>query len=71
MVNTSGPRLNTIGEIARKLGVAHHRVQYVIMSRAIQPAAYAGRFRLFDNRALARIRYELNRIDATRQGGAE
>ena len=72
MVDSSdAPRLDTTGHIADKLGVPVHRVQYVVATRGITPAAYAGRLRLFDREALARIRYELNAIDArqSREGG--
>jgi hypothetical protein len=36
-------RLNTTGEIARKLGVAVHRIEYLIESRHIQAASRAGK----------------------------
>ena len=60
------PQLNTIGRIAGKLGVPVHRVQYVVQRTALVPAAYAGRLRLFDREAVARIRHELTAIDARR-----
>lgn len=64
------PRLTTPGIIARKLGVPLHRVQHVLRTRThIQPAARAGNLRLFDRRAVAMIRHELNAIDARRKGG--
>lgn len=70
----SAPHLNTVGRIARRLGVPVHRVEYIIQSRAIAPVAFAGRLRLFDREAVARIRHELNTIDARRlqstKGGA-
>jgi hypothetical protein len=34
--------LLTIGEIARRLGQALHRIEYVIRSRNIQPTSWAG-----------------------------
>ena len=68
-MTASPPPLNTTGRIAANLGVPVHRVQYVISSRDIRPAAYAGRLRLFDHEALARIRHELNAIDARCSGG--
>lgn len=64
------PRLLTIGKIADILGTPAHRVRYIITSRNIPPAAYAGGYRLFDREAVARIRHELNAIQARRQGGA-
>jgi len=63
------PKLDTVGRIAEKLGVPLHRVSYLITSRGIQPAAYAGRLRLFDREAVAIIRHELNAMDARRAGG--
>ena len=48
------------------MGVATWRVQYVIATRGIAPSAYAGRLRLFNREAVARIRHELNAIDARR-----
>lgn len=60
------PQLDTPGRIARRLGVATHRIQYVIASRCIRPSAYAGRLRLFDREAVARIRHAINAIDAKR-----
>lgn len=67
-VATEAPRLNTTGAIADRLGVAVHRIHYIIETRGIEPAAYAGRLRLFDREAVARIRHELNAIDARREG---
>lgn len=67
------PHLDTPGRIAQKLGVPTHRIQYIVATRKIKPAAYAGRLRLFDRNALARIRHELNAIAARRadlSGGA-
>jgi len=56
--------LNTVGRIAKQLNVPSHRVTYVIDRHSIKPIARAGRFRLFDRAAVARIRYEITRIDA-------
>jgi len=62
-------RLDTPGRIASRLGVPVWRVQYVVSTRGIRPAAYAGRLRLFDREGVARIRHELSAIDARRAGG--
>lgn len=66
------PRLRTPGVLAADLGEPLHRVVYVLRTRRhIQPAAKAGRLRLYDRRALAQIRHELNAIDARQgRGGA-
>ena len=62
------PKLDTVGRIADRYGVALHRVQYVVRAKGITPTATAGRLRLFDSEAVARIRYELNLMDARRSG---
>lgn len=63
------PRLVTIGVIAEELGVPVDRVNRVLRTRShIRPRAYAGNVRLFDNDAIAQVRYEINRIDARRSG---
>jgi len=61
------PRLNTTGRIAATLGVPAHRVAYILTTRPhIKPSALAGRVKLYDRRAVAQIRHELNAIDARR-----
>ena len=63
----STPRLLTAGVIASKTGAPLHRVLYILSTRShIRPAARAGALRLYDNRALAMVRHELNAIDARR-----
>lgn len=63
----SVPRLATVGEVARRLNVPHHRIEYVLRSRPhIQPRARAGGARCFDDAAIAQIRHELNGIEARR-----
>lgn len=69
-IPSSPPTLDTVGRIADRLGISVHRVQYVVHRKGIQPAAYAGRLRLFDRHAVARIRYEINAIEA-RTGGVK
>jgi hypothetical protein len=66
MTTTKGvPKLRTPGVIAHELGVPLHRVLYVLRTRAfIVPAARAGRLRLYDLEAVARIRHALNAMDA-------
>lgn len=65
------PKLVTVGVIAAELGVPVDRVCRILRARPhIRPRAYAGNARLFDNAAISQVRYELNRIDARRQGGA-
>lgn len=60
-------RLNTVGLIADTCHVPVSRVLYVLQTRQhIRPVAIAGRARLFDQAAVAKIRHELNAIDARR-----
>ena len=66
------PVLKTPGRIAVILGVPLHRVQHVLRTRqCIQPSARAGILRLYDSQAVARIRHELNAIDARRAARRE
>lgn len=61
------PRLLTSGEIARRLREPIHRVLRVLATRPdIEPTAYASHVRLYDQRALRRVRHELAAIDARR-----
>jgi hypothetical protein len=65
----SSPHLRTVGVVARELGEPLHRVLYVLRTRChIQPAARAGRLRLYDREAVAAIRHELHAIDARGTG---
>jgi hypothetical protein len=71
MKRTCLPRLATPAEVARVLGVPLHRVLYVLRSRPhILPRAIAGAARCFDDDAIARVRHEVNSIDARRVGKA-
>ena len=61
------PTLITAGVIARELNEPIHRVLRVLATRKhIQPSARAGTLRLYDRRAVAMVRHELNAIDARR-----
>lgn len=63
-------QLITAGVIAEKLGEPLYRVQHVLATRPdVRPTARAGRTRLYRADAIARVRYELNHIDARRWGG--
>lgn len=61
------PTAPTVGEIARRLKVPLHRVEYAIRSRGILPAARAGNARLFTESDVIHIREELERIDSGRE----
>jgi len=63
-MNEQIPKFNTPGRMAELLNVPVHRVLYILKTRNIEPKALAGRVRLYDMKALARLRYELNCIDA-------
>jgi hypothetical protein len=61
------PQLRTPGVIATELGAPLHRVLRVLATRShIRPTARAGTLRLYDLRAVAMVRHELNVIDARR-----
>jgi hypothetical protein len=61
------PRLITAGVIASELNEPLHRVLNVLATRPhIRPSARAGTLRLYDRRAVAQVRHELNAIDARR-----
>jgi hypothetical protein len=68
-MSTSVPAAPTIGEIARRLGEPVHRIEYVVRSRDIQPASWAGNARIFSEADVDFIRSELRRIDEERDGG--
>jgi len=59
----AAPSMPTIGEIARRLGVPTHRVEYVIRARGIQPRGWAGNARVFDEGRIQTIADELERIE--------
>ncbi len=61
-------RLLTVGVIADELGTTPERVAYLIRTRRIQPKATAGNSRLFSLQDMARLRHEVNKLDA-RKGG--
>lgn len=58
----------TIGEIARRLGVPSHRVEYVIRARDIQPCGWAGNARVFTEETVEQIADELSRMQGSRSG---
>ncbi len=64
----STPIVPTVGEIARRLGVALHRVEYVIRARHVRPSGRAGNARVFTEADVDRIASELRRIDAEKGG---
>lgn len=68
-MSTTGPvpQLITAGIIAAQLHTPLHRVLRVLATRPhIRPSARAGNLRLYDRRAVAMVRHELNAMDARR-----
>ena len=61
--------VSTVGEIARRPGVALHRVGDVIRARDIRPSGRAGNARIFTEADVEHIAGELRRIDFERGGG--
>lgn len=64
-------KMLTVGVIASRYSVPVHRVEYVIRTRSIAPAAMAGNARVFSEADETYIASELQRIDAERTGGNE
>jgi hypothetical protein len=63
----SEPQLITAGVITAELHEPLHRVLHALGTRQhIRPAARAETLRLYDRRAVAMVRHELNAIDARR-----
>ena len=61
------PKLINPGVIAQELGEPLHRVLNVLATRRhIRASARAGTLRLYERRAVAMVRHELNAIDAMR-----
>ena len=50
------------------LSVAVHRVEYVVRTRNLKPAARAGNLRVFSETDVAYVASELRRMDADRSG---
>jgi DNA-binding transcriptional MerR regulator len=65
------PSMPTIGEIARRLTVPPHRVEYIIRAREIKPCGRAGNARVFDEAAVEVIATELDRIELAKSGERE
>jgi hypothetical protein len=58
------PKALTPGEIARRIGQPIHRVQYVIVSRQLEPIARAGNLRIFSEADVQYIAGQIRRMDA-------
>lgn len=62
----SGRFIPTTGEIARRLGIPNHRIEYVIRARGIRHRGWAGNARVFSEEDVIRITDEINRIQKAR-----
>lgn len=60
--------MKTISQIATELGVARHRVAWVLADRGIRPLSKVGNCCTFDDSATELVRTELSAIDARRKG---
>lgn len=58
MLHSFPPAL-TSAEIARRVGLPKHAIDYLVKARGIQPVSRAGMARVFDDGALEAIRAEL------------
>lgn len=59
--------LLTVGEIARRLSLPVHRIEYVIRTREIVPVGWAGNARVFAEYDLEYIGGELRRMAEDRR----
>ena len=55
--------ITSLGEMARRLNVPLHRVEYVVRSRRIAPLLKAGGRNFYSEASVQRIAAELRRID--------
>ena len=60
----SGPKPLTTGQIAVRLSLPIHRVEYIIVSRKIEPAARFANLRVFDEAAVKLIEKAAAKIAA-------
>jgi DNA-binding transcriptional MerR regulator len=62
----SPPICPTVGEIARRLNVPIHRIEYVIRARRICAAGKAGNAYIYSDADVDRIASELRRLERDR-----
>jgi hypothetical protein len=60
--------LLTVGEMARLLGQPISRVEYLLRTRKVKPAGWAGNARVFEQADLDFLVSERKRIEAQRDG---
>ena len=68
MSTASAADLVTVGELARRMDVAEHRIAYIITSRRIEPVMRAGILRLFPAAIIPQLQRELDAISAAKPG---
>ncbi len=59
-------QIASLGEIAERLNVPIHRIEYVIRSREIKPLLVAGGRHFYSEAQVQRIASEIRRIDEER-----
>lgn len=65
------PAALTIGELARRLNVPIHRVEYHIRAHCIKPSGRAGNCRLFSESDLSRLAALIARIEGMKRANHE
>ncbi len=58
------PKLLTISQVAKRLGVASHRVDYLVSSRAIKEAGRVGNYRVYGEQEVELIKAALADSDS-------
>lgn len=58
------PQARTISVMATLFDVPSSRIAYIVRTRKIEHIGLCGRVKLFDQKAMARIRHEINTLDA-------
>ncbi len=71
MANTASPampRLLTLGQLARRLGVSTHRLKYAIDQYQVEPRMRVGITRVWSEDDIPRMRSALARVASNRGG---
>ena len=63
-------QLMTVGVLAERLGIAPHRVRYLIKSRGLEPKFRAGIARVYGKRELDLLRSEVVRLERIKEENA-
>ena len=70
-MSIQAPVMPTIGEIARRLGVPVHRVEYAVRANAVRPCGWAGNARVFSEDAVVMISRAIGKPAVNDRGRAE